>query len=219
MSHNVRSHSRQTASGRTVTVRQHTRKGGGGKQDDGRGRGPVGRVRSLLASRRARRQPDQDMGWADDEPQQSPKEQRRAERDAERARKAAALDDWERDMQFKAAKSGLPAYRPIGTRASDWKPRTPAEHEKAAATFRAMLDEMRDWRSRPEPEPKPEPPMTPQMSKLMGCDTPEGREKYERGRAYREAGYTGPLDKENRIPDPDDPSNLRALDALAGLKK
>jgi hypothetical protein len=82
-----------------------------------------------------------------------------------------------------------------------------------------MLDQMRDWRSRPVPEAKPDKPMSNPMKKLLGCDTPEGLEKYERGRAYREAGYSGPLDSGNRIPDPDDPSERESLHALAALSE
>jgi len=80
-----------------------------------------------------------------------------------------------------------------------------------------MKEEMREWRNSPEPYLPPE-PMTPQMVKLMGCDTPEGREKYERLRAYRESGYKGPLGSDNRIPDPDDPGEQTALEALAHMR-
>lgn len=226
MPHTVRSHQRQTASGRTTTVRQHSRKGGGAKPDRSQ-RGIGGKLRSLLASRRARRQPDAESWWADEEVsraeaserRQEARAQRRAEKTAKRARDAVEQDRWEHDMKFAAAKRGVPAYRPLGTKADDWKPRTPAEHEKAAASFREMLDDMREWRSRPEPEPKPAGPMTPQLAKALGCDTPEGFELYERGRAYREAGYDGPLDNDNRIPDPDSKSNLDALKALAAMRK
>ena len=38
-------------------------------------------------------------------------------------------------------------------------------------------------------------------------------------RAYREAGYNGPLDADNRIPDPDDPRERPALHALAALNE
>ena len=82
-----------------------------------------------------------------------------------------------------------------------------------------MQDDMRHWRSLPEPTPRPEAPMTPQMEKLLGCDTPEGRAKYERLSAYREAGYRGPLGPDNRIPDPDDPANYESLSALGGLSE
>ncbi len=59
--------------------------------------------------------------------------------------------------------------------------------------------------------------MNPALARALGCDTPEGFEKYERGRAYCEAGYSGPLDPDNRIPDPDDPANHQTLSALAAL--
>ena len=34
-----------------------------------------------------------------------------------------------------------------------------------------------------------------------------------------EAGYDGPLDPDNRIPDPDDPANFESLSALAAMRK
>jgi hypothetical protein len=80
-----------------------------------------------------------------------------------------------------------------------------------------MKDEMRQWRSRDVPLLPPE-PMTPQMAQLLGCDTPEGRAKYERLRAYREAGYHGPLDEASHIPDPDDPGEQDALETLAHMR-
>jgi hypothetical protein len=82
-----------------------------------------------------------------------------------------------------------------------------------------MLDQMREWRSRPVPDAKPGKEMSPQMKQLLGCDTPEGMEKYERGRAYREAGYNGPLDSSSNIPDPDDPGNRESLHGLAALSE
>src|ERR1035438_3420367 len=36
-----------------------------------------------------------------------------------------------------------------------------------------MLDEMRDWRSRPVPEATPAKPMSDPMKQLLGCDTPD----------------------------------------------
>lgn len=84
-------------------------------------------------------------------------------------------------------------------------------------TLDAMKADMREWRSRSWPEVPPE-PMTPEMAAVLGCDTPEGRESYERLRAYRESGYDGPLDEHNRIPDPDDPANARTLETLAHMR-
>ena len=82
-----------------------------------------------------------------------------------------------------------------------------------------MLDEMRDWRSRPVPEATPAKPMSDPMKQLLGCDTPEGMARYERGRAYREAGYKGPLDSSGNISDPDDPANRESLHMLAALSE
>jgi hypothetical protein len=83
--------------------------------------------------------------------------------------------------------------------------------------LQAMLAEMRVWRSRPVPEVAPGKPMSDQMKKLLGCDTPEGLASFERGRAYREAGYAGPLNAYGCIPNPDDPAELDALSGLTAL--
>ena len=83
--------------------------------------------------------------------------------------------------------------------------------------LQAMLAEMRVWRSRPAPEAPPGKPMSDQMKKLLGCDTPEGMANFERGRAYREAGYAGPLNAYGYIPNPDDPLERDALSTLAAL--
>ena len=94
--------------------------------------------------------------------------------------------------------------------------RSPRQRGEAAA-LDDMKAEMRKWRSLPAPGPGPAEPMSPAMAKLLGCETPEGRAKYDRLRAYREAGYTGPLDQDNNIPDPDAPGEQRTLSALAAL--
>lgn len=95
----------------------------------------------------------------------------------------------------------------------------PSSPEPPSPAMTRMQDEMRHWRSLPEPQPRPEAPMSPQMAHAMGCDTPEGRARYDRLRAYREAGYTGPLNQDNEIPDPDDPAEYQALSALAALSE
>ena len=94
--------------------------------------------------------------------------------------------------------------------------KSPRERQQDDA-LAGMKDEMRKWRSFPVPEPGPAEPMSPAKAKLLGCDTPEGRAKFDRLRAYREAGYDGPLDSNNNIPDPDDPAEQESLDMLAAL--
>jgi len=82
----------------------------------------------------------------------------------------------------------------------------------------AMRAEMREWRAREvPPAPTETRAMPPDLAAAFGLDTQEGRERYERGRALRAAGYSGPLDGDNRIPDPDDPHELPGLSALAAL--
>lgn len=88
---------------------------------------------------------------------------------------------------------------------------------REGAALDDMKAEMRKWRSLPVPDPGPAEPMDPGKARLLGCDTPEGRAKFDRLRAYREAGYQGPLDQDNNIPDPDAPGEQRTLSALAGL--
>lgn len=93
---------------------------------------------------------------------------------------------------------------------------SPHERREAAA-LESMKVSMREWRSRDVPQPAPAAPMNPQLAKALGCDTPEGMARYERGRALREAGYSGPLDSNNNIPDPDSPAEQESLGALAAL--
>jgi hypothetical protein len=264
MPHTVRQHSRRTASGGTTTVRQHSRKGGGPKAD--KPGGAFGRIRGLLASRRARRRPEEESWWA--EAEQHP-ERPREQPAAEPARKPSADCRWHRHgscdvdscscnchtlgavfgddtrasrQQASADRAGgdvtdgsLDDYRafwrdarpsPCGESQPAVNPQVLRELHKPQPHFgkdhhklREMSEDMRAWRSRPEPKPGPAKPMTPQMATLLGCDTPESFKRYERGRAYREAGYDGPLDSDNRIPDPDDPANRESLSALAALRK
>ncbi len=52
-----------------------------------------------------------------------PKAARKAAREAERQRQREAHERWEADMKADAERRGLPAYRPLGTKASWWKKR------------------------------------------------------------------------------------------------
>jgi hypothetical protein len=85
--------------------------------------------------------------------------------------------------------------------------------------YAALLAEMRAWRAGPVPTPAPVEPMTEETARLLGCDTPEGLARYRRLSAWRDAGYTGPLDEHDNIPDPDDPVNAAHLRTLAALRK
>ena len=89
-----------------------------------------------------------------------------------------------------------------------------AAHER---DMRRMADDMRKWRSRPAPEPGPAGPMDPAKARLLGCDTPEGQARYDRLRAYRDAGYDGPLNQDNEIPDPDDPATWDGISMMTRL--
>jgi hypothetical protein len=191
-----------------VTVRQHTRKGGSGQKQDRSQRGIGGKIRSLLASRRARRQPEQESWWADPEQRQAAKAELRASRDA--------LEENSQREQKAGIKDETEAYHAANLRVIRAEENI-KRGRRGDAALPPMLDEMRTWHARPEPRPSPATPMTPQLAKCLGADTPEGLERYERGRAYREAGYLGPLDSGNRIPDPDDPANYEMLHALAAL--
>jgi hypothetical protein len=84
--------------------------------------------------------------------------------------------------------------------------------------FLSMQDEMRDWRSR-RIEVPPATPDTSPLGRALGTDTQDGADKFARLKAYREAGYDGPLDSDNRIPDPDDPTERPALEALAHMRE
>lgn len=106
---------------------------------------------------------------------------------------------------------------PDGNALTEAEARMSPQQRREAAALGDMKEEMRKWRSLPAPDPGPQEPMDPGMAKLLGCDTPEGRAKFGRLRAYREAGYQGPLDQDNNIPDPDSPAEQQTLAALAGL--
>lgn len=99
--------------------------------------------------------------------------------------------------------------------AGDWWAEEP--EPEPVTEFAAMQQQMREWRAR-EIEVRPVQPDTSPMGRALGLDTPEGAAKFARLRAYREAGYDGPLDSENRIPDPDDPAERPALEALAHMR-
>ena len=139
----------------------------------------------------------------------------KAAKERMRGATAAARETWERDMQAEAARRGVPAYQSRATRARNGQRN--ARRNGSSRALDRMRDDMRSWRSRPAPIPRPDKPMQPALARALGCDTPEGREKYDRGRAYREAGYRGPLDRDNHVPDPDDPANHESLSALAAL--
>jgi hypothetical protein len=188
----VRRHKRETASGKTVSVRAHDRDGGDGVREAPEWAQPVS-VSDF--GRPAESEPEPGAGdwWADSES---------SDTDEPPAYDYTLMDDaWSETWR-------------IGDRADP-----SARQEPGDSALARMQDEMREWRSRPEPVPPPDEPMSPQMAKLLGCDTPEGRAKYDRLRAYRGAGYTGPLDQDNRIPDPDDPANRQSLSALAALRE
>jgi hypothetical protein len=140
--------------------------------------------------------------------------------DAEAARSA-----WSRRVEASSPPSAVPHVSslppgdpPAG--AEEWwdedaQERPPGDEQ----AFRDLRRRMRDWRALPVPAPPPEEPMDRGMAKAMRCDTPEGRAEYDRLRAYRSAGYDGPLDEHCRIPDPDDPENWEWLRAGAALRK
>lgn len=90
-------------------------------------------------------------------------------------------------------------------------------HERTDTEFTRMQGEMRQWRSRDVKVPPAEVDASP-LGKVLGTDTQEGADKFARLSAYRDAGYLGPLDQDNRIPDPDDPANHGSLHALADLR-
>ena len=91
------------------------------------------------------------------------------------------------------------------------------EPEPPSQAFLDMQAEMRDWRERDIQVPPAQPDPSPK-GRLLGTDTQEGADSFARLKAYRQAGYTGPLGPGNRIPDPDDPAERPALEALAFMR-
>lgn len=112
MSHTVRSHTRKTASGRTVTVRQHSRTGGSAAS--GKRPSSGGLFSRLFRSRirRQRRQAAQAEGWwAEEQPAKRTKDEKRAAKAEARAAQQA-LEDYtsRKHAEWKAAgnKGGMP---------------------------------------------------------------------------------------------------------------
>ena len=190
----VRRHTRRTASGRTVNVRRHERDTGSGGGD-----------RQVERPADVQAQPVSSLPPAVPPPADDAKPDPADwwADDGDEGYDWAEHADWRETEDGRELLPAAPSF-PFGRR----------EPEVAE-----MEQEMRDWRSLPEPAPPPAEPMTPQMAALLGCDTPEGRAKFDRLSAYRAAGYTGPLDQDNRIPDPDDPANADAIGALARMRR
>lgn len=93
-----------------------------------------------------------------------------------------------------------------------------AEPPEPTSTLGRMQANMRDWRSRDIHVPPGQVDNSP-LGRALGNDTQEGADNFARLKAYREAGYDGPLDQDNRIPDPDDPANHESLSALARMSE
>lgn len=206
----VRKHKRQTASGKTTTVRHHTRRGGDGKDDPAQARAAwQDRAAPHYSTLPATAPPaadesfwDEDSAepdgewWAEDEPNPAFAQMQRD------------MDDWHAQ--------GERGPSPAQQQAARLKA---GEVRRGDRAFAAMQEEMRAWRSRPVPDAGPVVPDTSPLGRALGTDTQEGAEKFARLSAYRDAGYTGPLDSDNRIPDPDDPANYESLHALAAMSE
>jgi hypothetical protein len=95
-------------------------------------------------------------------------------------------------------------------------PRGDAEPDSPALTN--MKRTMRWWRKQAIHVP-PAVPDTSPLGRALGTHTQEGADHFARLKAYREAGYDGPLNQDNQIPDPDDPAEQAALDILAELSQ
>jgi hypothetical protein len=165
-------------------------------------------------------------GWNED---QHPRDDRGRFDEAEAARGA-----WSRRVEASSPASSVPHASSLTVTEPDageewWDDGEPPRHawmdsepeRPKGAGFDQMSQEMRDWRALGEPDLSSEPAKrySPEMEELLGLDTPEGRAKMDRLRAYREAGYTGPLDQDNNIPDPDDPENWEWMSAVASLRE
>lgn len=167
----VRRHQRQTASGKTTTVRRYTRGTG-----------------EAAAKKR--------QAWE--------------ERAAARWTPPPAVGD----VESAPADEGEPWWdEEHDPHREEWMDDDPPPSQG----FLDMQAGMRDWRGRDIEVPAAEPDTSP-LGRALGNDTPEGAAKFARLKAYREAGYDGPLDSDNRIPDPDDPRERPALEALAHMR-
>jgi hypothetical protein len=171
----------------------------------------------------------------DDGPDPSPREARRPWEDEQERLIADHNAEFEREMaplytqETDEGTETLPVDPSVGRRAEDrgawggpprgWDDTPSPASRDASPSLARMQAEMRHWRSLPAPETGPVEPDTSPKGRLLGLDTQEGAENFARLRAYREAGYDGPLDQDNRIPDPDDPANHESLSALARMSE
>jgi hypothetical protein len=64
------------------------------------------------------------------------------------------------------------------------------------------------------PAESPSAAHSPEKARLLGTDTPQGAARFDRLSRMRDAGWTGPLDPQERIPDPDNPANAWFVDTM-----
>jgi hypothetical protein len=201
----VRKHQRQTASGRTTTVRHHTRNAGsrGGGEDDSH---PPGTQYMQDGDATYAHHPDGTRHRVPGEPPR-PSTAPVVGSEELRADPTPRDEDWWADDEPTAGELWAD---------EDDGPTTPPRRGDRA--FPAMQQQMRDWRTRDVAVPPAEPDTSP-LGRALGIDTPEGAAKFARLKAYRDGGYDGPLDQDGQIPDPDDPANYESLHALAALSE
>jgi hypothetical protein len=218
----VRRHKRETASGKSVTVRAHEREGGGEviseKPEWAQAARPGDFERGPVAPATWTDEDAEPAGdWWADEPTGCP---RPGDEEPAMLRKLfrEVREVRAEDKQLRAdLRAGRKEY---GT---DWRtgstdPDLDPDAEPDSPALARMKDDMRHWRSL-RIEAPPGVPDTSPLGRVLGTDTQEGADSYARLKAYREAGYDGPLDQDNRIPDPDDPDEQAALSVLASLRE
>jgi hypothetical protein len=185
----VRKHQRRTASGKRTTVRRHTRDTGRGPGGDERRPAAEDAPPAPSARRLPPAEPREDAEtWWDGD-------------EAPREPWMDAGDDFHAAIDAGDEEAMEDAARRVRTEAG----------------LGAMKNDMRHWRSLDVEVPRGEVDMSP-LGRVLGNDTQEGADKFARLKAYREAGYDGPIDQDGNIPDPDDPAEREALHALAAMR-
>lgn len=251
----VRKHKRQTASGKTTTVRHHTRRGGDGKDDGAQARAAwQDRAAPHYSTLPPSAPPTADESFWDEDSQEPDGEWWADDDEAQVFTGPVAFggghavdgdlditEDWAGDDGAQWVQVDDPGGMPPGVtfaegitfepgavvafggpaagRSVNYRNAEPGPQRRGDRAFPKMQEEMRAWRSRPAPETGPVVPDTSPLGRALGTDTQEGAEHFARLKAYREAGYNGPLDSDNRIPDPDDPANYESLHALAAMSE
>lgn len=221
----VRRHGRKTASGRTVPVRQHHRRGGDSAERERQApeREPGGAFVGDMSEARPGAAEPGDI-WADGD-EQPPEGDWWADDDEPGWGGNYAAPGAQVGMQARDVVIGGGIFMggddgpQVGTGAPG--PVTPVQ--AASANVARSGDavgvqgaQIHDAGARPSERARYQ---DPAMRKVLGLDTPEGAERFDRLTRLREAGYDGPVDQDGNPMDTSDPANATVAAIFEDLRK